>query len=186
MTDSNRLLLDFEWIAFLRKLPLNSKNCTAPNWTECIYTQLHCNKLDSTELNSTELNSIELISHPPLSLLYISSLCTLSSLSSWELGTSYFWLNMSKLSLIYHFVCPSIGYHCLGLQVCTKVMSVFQPRGSKMCTKGVPIFNPEGLEVWLVDSSQIIFLNVIPFQYSYIGGLNFLHKFSSGTSHQFP
>ena len=45
----------------------------------------------------------------------------------------YIWPILSSLSLIHHFVFPSIRYHCLGLKVCTKG---FQPEELRVCTKG--------------------------------------------------
>jgi hypothetical protein len=52
----------------------------------------------------------------------------LISFFSWELGISYFWYILSNLSLTHHFICPSIGCHCLGWKVCTnsvKSLSAF-------------------------------------------------------------
>ena len=34
-------------------------------------------------------------------------------------------------------LCPSVRCQCLGLKVCAKGVSVFQPQGFRLCAKGV-------------------------------------------------
>ena len=63
---------------------------------------------------------------------------------------------LSNLSLIHHFVCPSIRHHCLGLKVSAKGLSVFQPEGLKACDKSVFQLNHTNLAVLGCDQNSWI------------------------------
>ena len=113
------------------------KHCLWASWTELHWTQLFCFELSSTAFNWTApnwtdhnwiaLNSLP----PPLSHCSLSSLSFLSVII--RVVYSYLWLVLSNLPLIHHFICLSIRCHCLGLEVWTKGMSVFQSGGLKEC-----------------------------------------------------
>ena len=74
----------------------------------------------------------------------------ITCLFSCDLGWSYLLFILSTLSLILHFVCPSIRCHCLGLKVYTKGVLVCQAEGLKVCTKIVS-FQPDhtALGFWM-------------------------------------
>jgi hypothetical protein len=74
----------------LREL-MNELNCS-------VLHSLHWTKLLWTELSWTLVCSWNSRKLPSLCCLF-----------SWELDTSYFLLILSNISLIHHFVCPSVG-----------------------------------------------------------------------------
>ena len=48
------------------------------------------------------------------------------------------------------FICP-----CLGLKVCTKDVSVFQPEGLKVFIKGTFAFHPDHTDLGVMDCAAL-------------------------------
>jgi hypothetical protein len=53
-------------------------------------------------------------------------------LFSWQFGVLNLWFILSNISLIRHFTYLSLRCYCLQLMVCTKGVSIFQPKGLKV------------------------------------------------------
>ena len=69
---------------------------------------------------------------------------------------------------------------CLGSNVCTKSMSVFQPDELNMCIKGMSKFQAEGLKMCVMSKFQPNHghrrsLDVISFQSRHVARLKFIY-----------
>ena len=126
LTNSIGLLSDSNWIALLDLklilaicsnllVPTHSLTSTAsadPHWIAW--------------MNSTSLHWTHSLNKTYFLSLHCSLIASLFVLLSWELEVSYHWLILSNISLIHHFIYPSIRLHCLELKVWSKDVSIFQ------------------------------------------------------------